>query len=88
MSFAERDAQIGQHSLKHFLGRLLTMEPDYLIADIVGLDDGIEQRLILGSLAQEEQSLLTSLDREPARQLKLRNKRSRESPASTQTFRR
>ena len=88
MSLAERGAQIGQQSLQHLLRSLLAMETDYLVAHLVGLDDRIEQGLVLSGLAQKEQSLFTRLDRGPAPLWRLRNKRCRESPASTETFRR
>ena len=64
------------------------METNYLVAHLIGLDDYVEQGFILSGLAQKEQSLFTPLDREPAPLWRLRNKRCRESPASTETFRR
>ena len=88
MSLAERGPQIGQQSLQHLLRSLLTMETDYLVADLVGLDDSVEQGFVLSSLAQKEQSLFTPLDRGPAPLWRLRNKRCRESRANTETFRR
>ena len=88
MSLVERRAQIGQHSLQHLLRSLLTVETNYLVAHLVGLDDRVEQGFVLSGLAQKEQSLFTPLDRGPAPLWRLRNKRCRESPASTETFRR
>ena len=88
MSLVERGAQIGQQSLQHLLRGLLTMEPNYLVAYLAGLDDCVEQGFVLSSLAQKEQSFFTPLDRGPAPLWRLRSKRCRESPASTETSRR
>ena len=88
MSLVERGAQIGQQSFQHLLRSLLAMETNYLVAHVFGRDDLVEQGFVLRSLAQKGQSLFTPLDRGPAPLWRLRNKRCRESPASTETFRR
>ena len=53
MGPVKRGTQIGQQGLQHLLRRLLAVETNDLVAHHVGIHDGIEQGLVLSSLAQK-----------------------------------
>jgi hypothetical protein len=51
---SEADSKVGKQGLQDLLGGLLAMEPDDLIADLVGGEHCIEQSFILGGLAEQQ----------------------------------
>jgi hypothetical protein len=48
--FSKTDSKVGKKGLQDLLCGLLTMEPDNLVADLVGCQHLVEQSFILGSL--------------------------------------